>query len=308
MTAMPWDKFYWSDYESDTALKLCSLAAQGLWMRMLCICAHAEPKGFLMVAGKPLSIDDMASLFGKPVSEIEPLLNELESREIFSRNKAGNIYNRRMIRTEKKARTARENGKNGGNPTLSKQTEIHASDNQIQTDDEKNPPADEATNLPSNNQKLEARSQKPDKIHPPSEDSPSLPLGAPLPAVVPVEQDAVAAYNALAERCKLPLVQRLNPQRRTKLRRRLAECGGIEGWKLALAKLEANPWMHGDNDRGWRADFDFLLQEKSFTKLMEGSYDRRPNRSGGASAEEAWNNVFGDGGGSDAVARIGSGA
>jgi hypothetical protein len=37
--------------------------------------------------------------------------------------------------------------------------------------------------------------------------------------------------------------------------------------------LERSAFCRGENDRGWRADFDFLLQPKSFTKLLEGAYD-----------------------------------
>ena len=98
---------------------------------------------------------------------------------------------------------------------------------------------------------------------------------------MPDEGAAVDAFNAMAERCGLPAVQRLTDTRRAKLRKRLAECGGVDAWRnIVIPKLESATWMHGDNDRGWKADFDFLLQEKSFTKLMEGAYDRAGNGNG----------------------------
>ena len=58
MGVNPWSKFFWNDWENDPALKLCSLAAQGLWMRMLCICAKGETRGWLLVSGRPLSVRD----------------------------------------------------------------------------------------------------------------------------------------------------------------------------------------------------------------------------------------------------------
>lgn len=85
--------------------------------------------------------------------------------------------------------------------------------------------------------------------------------------------DSVDDWNAMADRTGLAKVQRLTNQRRSKLKARLRECGGREGWQSALAKMEAIPGLLGSNDRGWRADFDFMLQEKTFTKLMEGGYD-----------------------------------
>ena len=54
--------------------------------------------------------------------------------------------------------------------------------------------------------------------------------------------------------------------------------GGIDGWHIALQKLSESNFLTGQNDNGWKADFDFILQEKSFTKLMEGSYDNRKGK------------------------------
>jgi hypothetical protein len=123
MTANPWDKFFWNDWENDPALKLCSLAAQGLWMRILCICAKADPKGYLIVAGRPLSATDLASLAGKAQPEIETLLCELSQYGVYSTDRTGRIYSRRMVRDLKRSRDASEKGKKGGNPTLLKERE-----------------------------------------------------------------------------------------------------------------------------------------------------------------------------------------
>lgn len=85
--------------------------------------------------------------------------------------------------------------------------------------------------------------------------------------------EALKAWNLLASEKNLSKVQRLTEPRKRSLAARLAECGGLEGWQSAIAKVRGSPFLTGDNDRNWRADFDFLLQQKSFTKLMEGGYD-----------------------------------
>jgi hypothetical protein len=87
---------------------------------------------------------------------------------------------------------------------------------------------------------------------------------------------AVEAWNLLASETGLPAVQLLTDPRKTKLRARLEECGGIIGWNIALAKIRGSPFLLG-KVKNWRADFDFLLQAKSFTKLMEGGFDDNPN-------------------------------
>jgi uncharacterized protein YdaU (DUF1376 family) len=92
--------------------------------------------------------------------------------------------------------------------------------------------------------------------------------------------EAVELYNAIAREVGWPLCQNLTDRRRSALNARLRECDGLDGWRVALEKARASPLLTGDNDRGWKADFDFLVQAKSFTRLMEGSYDRRQAQNG----------------------------
>lgn len=129
MSGQPWGKFYWSDWASDPKLKLCSLAAQGLWMRMLCIAAEANPVGYVAVNGHPLSDSDIIAMVGGEPDMVGGLLAELAKWGVFSRDRRGCIYSRRMVSDEIKASKARDNGKLGGNPSLGKQRPISASDN-----------------------------------------------------------------------------------------------------------------------------------------------------------------------------------
>ena len=88
---------------------------------------------------------------------------------------------------------------------------------------------------------------------------------------------AFAAWNELAGEIDLARATRLTAPRRAKLRQRLSDAGGLDGWRQGLAKVRDSPFLRGDNERGWRADLDFCLQAKSWTRLVEGVYDRKPN-------------------------------
>lgn len=88
---------------------------------------------------------------------------------------------------------------------------------------------------------------------------------------VPIDL-AFENWNIAAQELGLPLAKSLTPERRRKLAARLRECGGLDGWIEALEKLENSPFCLGKNDRGWRADLDFMLQPKSFNRLREGAY------------------------------------
>lgn len=109
----PWSKFFWSDWEADQGLRLCSLAAQGLWMRMLCVCARHEPKGYLAINGNPLVVEDIARLAGVAETEAGILMEELGRNGVFSRNRSGCIYSRRMVRDEKRSKEGRKWKKQG---------------------------------------------------------------------------------------------------------------------------------------------------------------------------------------------------
>jgi uncharacterized protein YdaU (DUF1376 family) len=108
-------------------------------------------------------------------------------------------------------------------------------------------------------------------------------LGNLAPAEPAIAERAVAMWNELAASISLPKVQRLTETRARSLKARLKECGGLDGWAVALEKVASTPFLRGENQTGWHADFDFLMQQKSFTKLMEGGYSAGPARRGGKS-------------------------
>lgn len=130
-------KFYPTDWRSDPRLRMCGMAARGLWIEIIALMHEASPYGHLLVSGQSPTDAQLAVLAGAPSEQISDLIGELESAGVFSRTNAGVIYSRKMTRMAKKAAVARKNGKNGGNPSLSKDKDISPSDNQIPTDMDK---------------------------------------------------------------------------------------------------------------------------------------------------------------------------
>lgn len=126
MPATRWSKWFWSDWMTDKGLRVCSYAARGLWIDMLAIMAESEKVGYLMIAGRPLSAEELARATGGTVEEVLPLLAELEAAKVFSRDKAKNLYSRRLVRDENRRRSSAAGGKKGGPASLEKETGIHA--------------------------------------------------------------------------------------------------------------------------------------------------------------------------------------
>jgi len=98
VSRLRWSKMWWSDWAGDNALSLCSLAAQGLWMRLLAVAAQNEPYGSILVGGRQPSDEDLANLMRPPldVRRFRRLLAELERRHVAKRDADGTLFSSRM--------------------------------------------------------------------------------------------------------------------------------------------------------------------------------------------------------------------
>jgi hypothetical protein len=127
MAVLPWLKFFPGDWQRDTALRSCPVAARGLWIEMLMVMHQAEPYGHLVVNGKPIQPAVLARMVGASAKEVRHWLSKLEAAGVFDRE--GNvIVSRRMVRDERIRRLRAEGGKLGGNPALK---DIHKGDTKV---------------------------------------------------------------------------------------------------------------------------------------------------------------------------------
>lgn len=113
----PWLKWYPADWRADPGLRLCSLAARGLWIELLGYMHEAPEYGHLLIAGKAPSIKQIAGLVGSDLATVKRCLDELEDNRVFDRE-GDLIVSRRMVRDKAKAEQDRINGSGGGNPNL----------------------------------------------------------------------------------------------------------------------------------------------------------------------------------------------
>lgn len=78
----------------------------------------------------------------------------------------------------------------------------------------------------------------------------------------------------------IPQCRELSQDRRKKALARLKDAD-IGEWATVIARIEASPFCRGENDRGWVATFDWLLQPDTRVKVLEGKYDPRKPRAPG---------------------------
>jgi hypothetical protein len=176
----PWLKFYPADWRADPALRMCSIAARGLWMEMLCVMHEANPRGVLLVNERPVTERQLAALAGVDLKTTTALLAELAEAGVFSRSDDGAIYSRRMRRDDEKAERDKANGKAGGNPKL--KAGVNPPDKPDGSDGITSPRA-------RINQKPEARSQKEETPNPPQPTTSAAP-------------DAAAWQAELEQKCR----------------------------------------------------------------------------------------------------------
>lgn len=117
----PWFKFHTQDWRADPALRMCSPGARGMWADMLSLMHEAEPYGYLLVGGNQPTNVQLARLLSIDLNLIAPLIGELEENGVFSRDDAGVIFSRRMVRDAEQSDEGRENiKKRWGNEAKSK--------------------------------------------------------------------------------------------------------------------------------------------------------------------------------------------
>ena len=80
-------------------------------------------------------------------------------------------------------------------------------------------------------------------------------------------------------------VHTLSKSRKAKISVRVTEMGGVEKAMETIEKLfrkvSESKFLNGDNDRSWKASFDWLFEnDKNWVKVMEGNYDNREQNGG----------------------------
>lgn len=113
--------------------------------------------------------------------------------------------------------------------------------------------------------KLEVRSKKLDMA---KQQKPK-----PLSAAADLPHPLVQIWNT--NRGQLPEVRGCTGDRMKHATARMAEQPSTEYWGEIVCRIRESPFCNGQNDRGWVATFDFLIQPNTQNKVLEGKYDAR---------------------------------
>lgn len=93
--------------------------------------------------------------------------------------------------------------------------------------------------------------------------------------IIPYDE-IIGLYNSI---CKsLPKVILCTEERKKQIKSRWNASGkSIEIFKEVFEKAENSPFLRGENDRQWVADFEFIMRPDKFNKVLDGgSYGWKP--------------------------------
>lgn len=107
-------------------------------------------------------------------------------------------------------------------------------------------------------------------------------------------QELLNLYHDLCP--SLPKVLKLTPNRKTHIKARLKNYS-LEDFKEIFLIAESSEFLKGMNDRGWKANLDWLLNENNITKVLEGKYENsgqptKPERKGPDATN--WESYYGN--------------
>lgn len=75
----------------------------------------------------------------------------------------------------------------------------------------------------------------------------------------------------MAKTHHLSAIEFLTDERRKHLKARLIECRSVNRFFDAMTAIEESPWHLGQNDRKWKATFDWFIKPTNFAKMLERS-------------------------------------
>lgn len=89
-------------------------------------------------------------------------------------------------------------------------------------------------------------------------------------------QQVIDLYHSI---CKsYPKVRAMSEKRKDDIKARFITYG-LEGFKVLFEKAEASSFLKGFSGTGWRATFDWLIEDGNMAKVLDGNYDDRVKKS-----------------------------
>jgi len=273
-------QFYPADWRKDAALQSCSIAAQGLWINVMCIAHECEPYGHLKINGKPMVTAQLGRLVGLSAKECQLLIDELTDAGVISFDDDGAMFSRRMVKDEA-LRNVRASGGKAGSEHGIKGAEYGKFGGRPRKETgDKKPPLPDAEEPPLNPPPSSSSSSSastvtnPDGLVAGSEaaDQPPKPAKPDCP-----HQQIIDLYHRTLPAS--PEIRDWTPNRATLLRTRWNEAPerqNLDWWQRFFEYVSESEFLTGRRHAVGRKPFcaplEWILKAENFAKIREGRY------------------------------------
>ena len=101
---------------------------------------------------------------------------------------------------------------------------------------------------------------------------------SPLPQKKVDCKEIIDLFNSIC--VSFPSVRSLSETRKKAIKARL-NTYTVEQFKTMFEMAEASPFLKGQNNRNWQANFDWLIKDSNFAKVIDGNYSYKKNGGNG---------------------------
>jgi hypothetical protein len=280
LTNQPYLPLYIDDWMNNSKLKMCTPAAHGVMISIMCILHKEVTYGKLLLKQKFKQNDkqiknfasQLAKLTAFEFAEIENPLVELVSEGVLIIDEDYLIC-KRMVRDAEISEKRSNAGFKGGASNKNKNFAYTKSEANSEAKPIANTQANSEANTVIVNESVivienESKNENVAVIEKTENEKIDF-------------EKVIAIFNSVCN--KLPAVQKLTPQRKSSLKNRISEVG-LKGIGDVFQKVSLSNFLTGENDRGWTADFDWILKPANFQKILEDKYKNKVNNGNGTSA------------------------
>lgn len=248
----PYLPLYVQDFMTDEKLAECSAQTTGVYIRLMCLMHKGNPYGTFLLNQKYKQNESMCLNFAcnlarhlpYSISEIESSLEELLRNGIVYID-GDRLCQKRMVRDGEISLKRSESGRLGGNPYLRKNICLTKTSSKTSSKTQANSENEIENEIENKNKAIDY-------------------------------EDIINYWN---NNCKsYSSVTKITEKRKRNIRNLIKNCHtNIDEIKKAMDMLEeADSFWKGDNDRQWKATFDWFIEDTKgcFSRILEGQLNK----------------------------------
>lgn len=115
------------------------------------------------------------------------------------------------------------------------------------------------------------------EVQPPLQPNANTSTPTPTPTPNTINTGVLDTYTSLWNNSLTPKILTISPSRKNKLTARLnADPEFLKHFEICIQKIKETPFLRGESKGGWKASFDWLIEnDKNYLKVLEGNYEKK---------------------------------